>query len=142
MRTTIIVIATLTMLGSASAEALTKLPEGAKPLDADTVTKMYADKTIDYPNGIRYYFMPTHGILASNKDHSSSATGHWTVKNRTICTDTNWHVKANPGKSYFYRYCYAWYTDGKAYWTQITEGKGRGHVFKGDASLVQSGDQR
>ncbi len=141
MRTTIIIIAALALIGSASAEALTKLPEGAKPLDADTVTKLYADKTIDYPNGIRYYFMPTHGILASNNDHSSSATGRWTVHDNHICTETNWHVKGQR-QTYFHRYCYAWYSDGHAYWGQVTEGKGSGEVFKGNASLVHTGDTR
>jgi hypothetical protein len=139
-----LIVSTLCVAGQAAAKSDTELPAGVRPLGAHAVAALYADKTVEFPDartgGFKFYFAPDHTIAAYAEKGSSVGAGRWSVADNQMCMVTRWRTGRVIG-SRPYRICYAWFTDGSAYWTRVTRGPLRGHVYKGDAKLVSNGDQ-
>ncbi len=139
-----VILSALCLAGQASAKSDTELPVGVRPLEAQAVTALYANKTVKFPDaktgGFKFYFAPNYTIAAYAEDGSSIGAGRWHVADNEMCMETRWRSRLT-SRSRPYRSCYAWFTDGGADWTRVTRGPLRGNVYKGDAKLVSSGDQ-
>jgi len=138
MKTAILACALAATLSSVADARDTKLPPDVRALAAPDIINIYANKTIRYPT-FTYYFGPDGHLVGYTKDRRSFGTGNWHVEGNEICMKSTWRAGQHSWSA-SYVSCSTWYSDGNAYWAQITRGGERGNVYKGNASLVTNGD--
>ncbi|MGP4671128.1 DUF995 domain-containing protein [Agrobacterium salinitolerans] len=133
----VFVIATFLFGGMATAD---NLPQQAVKLTSQEVVAIYSGKTIEWRRS-RAVFSPDGTFLLVGKNDEFVASGTWSVRENELCASYElMDLKGSSTKKG--KDCWAWYREGKKYWTLWNgdEDKGGGY-YDDELDKLSKGDQ-
>jgi len=136
-------VCAIALLTAASGPALAdlKMPKNLRPLPSRAVNDIYSSKSVVFSD-FRYYYSKDGKVVGFSEKPLSFAEGRWTTNKNRACVDVVWKGAKNT-PPFSFNACYDWFTDGQAYWTQISassDGSLVGQVFQGNPGLVRDQD--
>lgn len=148
MRNACFLIACITALAApAGTVRADPLPEGARPLAARSLVKLYSGTTLDRETSMAYFApdLTVKGVSGKNLK-GAVWVGTWQAKGNEVCMDVQWRDLAT-GKTGPSRDCWKWYVaPDKTIWTlwsvhyDGTRPDPDGDYYDGELAKMKRGD--